>query len=72
MYACEQVDGGINPVTAATAVAAGANVLVAGSAVFVASKQPGPATGDMESRAVAYNRAMDALVSPLRLHGLLS
>jgi len=29
-----EVDGGINPETAATAAAAGADVLVAGSAVF--------------------------------------
>jgi ribulose-phosphate 3-epimerase len=29
-----EVDGGVNPATAATAAAAGADVLVAGSAVF--------------------------------------
>ena len=40
--ACElEVDGGINPATAPLAVAAGANVLVAGSAVYGAADIPG-------------------------------
>ena len=39
---CElEVDGGIGPVTAPVAVAAGANVLVAGSAVYKAADIPG-------------------------------
>ena len=39
---CElEVDGGIDPVTAPVAVAAGANVLVAGSAVYKAADIPG-------------------------------
>ena len=39
--ACElEVDGGIDPVTARTAVAAGANVLVAGSSVYKAADIP--------------------------------
>ena len=39
--ACElEVDGGVDPVTARTAVAAGANVLVAGSSVYKASDIP--------------------------------
>lgn len=40
--ACElEVDGGINPATAPLAVAAGANVLVAGSAIYGAADIPG-------------------------------
>ena len=39
--ACElEVDGGINPATAPLAVAAGANVLVAGSAIYGAADIP--------------------------------
>ena len=39
---CElEVDGGIGPATAPVAVAAGANVLVAGSAVYKAADIPG-------------------------------
>lgn len=40
-----QVDGGINPETAGQVVAAGANVLVAGSAIFGAVDIPGAVTG---------------------------
>ena len=40
--ACElEVDGGIDPVTCKTAIANGANVLVAGSAVYKAADIPG-------------------------------
>jgi len=38
-----QVDGGINPETAVEAVAAGADVLVAGSAIFLAPDPPAAA-----------------------------
>ena len=40
--ACElEVDGGVDPVTCKTCIAAGANVLVAGSAVYKAADIPG-------------------------------
>ena len=39
--ACElEVDGGVDPVTCKTCIAAGANVLVAGSAVYKADDIP--------------------------------
>jgi ribulose-phosphate 3-epimerase len=38
-----EVDGGINPETAKEAIAAGADVLVAGTAVFHDSRGKGPA-----------------------------
>lgn len=48
-----EVDGGITPQTAATAIAAGANVLVAGSAIFGAA-DPGQVMRDMrEASALA-------------------
>ncbi len=54
-----EVDGGITTATAASAVAAGAQVLVAGSAVFGAKKLPREAT--LEQRAEAYREAIDAI-----------
>lgn len=45
-----EVDGGITPETAVTAVAAGANVLVAGSAIFGAD-DPGQVMRDMRQAA---------------------
>jgi ribulose-phosphate 3-epimerase len=46
-----EVDGGIDVTTAPRAVRAGANVLVAGSAIFV---QPDPLRAAKELRAAAY------------------
>jgi ribulose-phosphate 3-epimerase len=46
-----EVDGGIDVATASSAVRAGANVLVAGSAIFV---QPRPLDAAKELRAAAY------------------
>ena len=54
-----QIDGGIGPKTAASAVAAGANVLVAGSAVFKA--HPVAPSDDVEARTTAYRRAIDSI-----------
>lgn len=45
-----EVDGGITPETAVRAVAAGANVLVAGSAIFGAA-DPGQAMKDIRNAA---------------------
>ena len=56
-----EIDGGIGPATAGSAVASGANVLVAGSAVFRAS--PVAPTADIETRTVAYRAAIDAIRS---------
>lgn len=49
-----QVDGGINAQTAAVAVEAGANVLVAGSAIFGAP-DPQQAMQDIRNAAAAIN-----------------
>ncbi len=54
-----QVDGGITTETVGAAVAAGAQVLVAGSAVFGAKKLPRDAT--LEQRAEAYRQAIEAI-----------
>src|SRR4029077_7579434 len=48
-----EVDGGIGPDTVAAATAAGANVLVAGSALSRASLGPAPAVADLRPRATA-------------------
>jgi ribulose-phosphate 3-epimerase len=50
-----EIDGGISPKTAGAAHAAGADVLVAGSAVF------GRAEGTFEERTAGYRGAMDAI-----------
>jgi ribulose-phosphate 3-epimerase len=48
-----QVDGGINPATARQAAAAGANVLVAGTAVFAAPAGPAAAIRALKDAAAA-------------------
>ncbi len=52
-----QVDGGINMDTAVQAVRAGANVLVAGSAVFGAKGGPAAGVVDISSAALAAAQA---------------
>lgn len=49
MRTCLQVDGGINAKTARLAAAAGANVLVAGTAVFGAPEGPAAAVAQLRS-----------------------
>jgi ribulose-phosphate 3-epimerase len=53
------VDGGINATNAAQVVEAGANVLVAGSAVFGARDADG-----------SYTTAVRSLLEPMAQHGL--
>jgi ribulose-phosphate 3-epimerase len=48
-----EVDGGIGPSTVASAVSAGANVLVAGSALFRDPEGLEHAVADLRARAVA-------------------
>ncbi|KAL6752078.1 hypothetical protein V8C86DRAFT_3105586 [Haematococcus lacustris] len=71
-----QVDGGINASTAAAAVQAGANVLVAGSFVFNACKQAtGRQTaggGDLQQREEAYRPSVLQLCQLLIEQGLES
>lgn len=55
-----EVDGGISSATAGRATAAGANVLVAGSAVFGAAKQAGPGA-TLEERTRLYGEAISAI-----------
>ena len=52
-----EVDGGIAPATVGAAVAAGANVLVAGSAVFGHSDGPAAAISELRSSATADSEA---------------
>jgi ribulose-phosphate 3-epimerase len=54
-----EVDGGVAPATAAAVSAAGARVLVAGSAVFTAEKPPPDEA--FEDRVKRYQSAIDAL-----------
>ncbi|MBM4358682.1 MAG: ribulose-phosphate 3-epimerase [Deltaproteobacteria bacterium] len=53
-----EIDGGITPATAPAAIDAGADVLVAGSAVFGANRR---AEATLDERAVTYRAAMDAI-----------
>ncbi len=53
-----EIDGGISPKTAGAARQAGARVLVAGSAVFSAVKNP---EADLDERVAAYRGAIDAI-----------
>ena len=55
-----EVDGGIAPATVGAAVAAGANVLVAGSAVFGHRDGPAAAISELRSRATADSAATDS------------
>lgn len=55
-----EVDGGVGPDNAAQVVSAGADVLVAGSAVFRAEGTV-PAGDGVEARVARYARAMDAI-----------
>ena len=55
-----EVDGGIAPATVGAAVAAGANVLVAGSAVFGHRDGPAAAISDLRSSATADSAATDS------------
>ncbi len=57
-----EVDGGVSRTTVHRVVAAGANALVAGSAIFGAAKALGPASAHGE-RVRAYRTAMDELRS---------
>jgi ribulose-phosphate 3-epimerase len=54
-----EIDGGISPKTARQAHDAGADVLVAGSAVFGANQRGGEAT--LEQRVESYRGAIDAI-----------
>ncbi|MCA9622884.1 MAG: ribulose-phosphate 3-epimerase, partial [Myxococcales bacterium] len=54
-----EIDGGISPKTARAAAEAGADVLVAGSAVFCA--QPIPSDATFADRVSAYRDAMTAI-----------
>src|SRR5690606_20029658 len=55
-----EVDGGVTPETIGSVVAAGADVVVAGSAVFRAGGAV-PTDADLEARVSRYRRAIDAL-----------
>ena len=55
-----EVDGGIAPATVGAAVAAGANVLVAGSAVFGHRDGPAAAISELRSSATADSAATDS------------
>ena len=57
-----EIDGGIMPANVASAVAAGVNVLVAGSAVFGA--KPRPADMAMPDRVAGYRKAIASLRKP--------
>jgi ribulose-phosphate 3-epimerase len=48
-----EVDGGIGPTTVAGAVSAGANLLVAGSAIFRDTEGLGHGVSDLRARALA-------------------
>ena len=64
------VDGGIGPETAEAVVAAGANVLVAGAAVFTGGPEPTPATSPRSARRAADGPDGSRRESPrLRLPG---
>uniref|UniRef100_A0A7S3VPG9 glycerol kinase n=1 Tax=Dunaliella tertiolecta TaxID=3047 RepID=A0A7S3VPG9_DUNTE len=60
-----QVDGGISSTTASRAVASGANILVAGSAIF----SRGRAAPSKDARAVSYANAISAIAEPLSKKG---
>jgi len=62
-----QVDGGISCSTACRAVAAGANILVAGSTIFSDEAAP----NSTACRAAVYSQAIAAIALPLHEHGYI-
>ncbi|MEM9692814.1 MAG: ribulose-phosphate 3-epimerase [Myxococcota bacterium] len=61
-----QVDGGVSVATAPAAVDAGADVLVAGSAVFKAGGKAVPVEAGHDERVTAYRSAMNAIRAAVR------
>ena len=54
-----EVDGGISASNLANVIAAGAEIIVAGSAVFSSQKDAGKAVQEMKGIAEQYNKAPD-------------